>query len=81
MEIREEEILRCSACCSGKQSCKSTNTDGSGVGIADEHDQSVMCISINQIEYTQDELIPVLKGNQASRNITLPQYLLIIFMN
>ena len=40
--IREEEIPRCSAFCSWKQSCTSLNTEDSGAGIADEHDQPGM---------------------------------------
>ena len=40
--IREEYIPRCSACCFGKQSCTSPNTNGSGAGIADEYDQPGM---------------------------------------
>ena len=42
--IREEDIPRCSACCFGKQSCASPNTNGLGASIADEHGQPGMCI-------------------------------------
>ena len=65
--IREEYIPRCSACCFIKQNCTYPNIDGSGLGIADEHDQPWMCISINQVEFPQDGLIPFLKGKETSR--------------
>ena len=65
--IREEDIHRCSACCFEKQSCISSKTDGSVAGIADNHDQPGMCISIDQLESPQGGLIPFLKGNQTSR--------------
>ena len=65
--IREEDIPRCSACCFEKQSCTSPNTNGLGAGIADDHDQPGICISINQIESPQGGLIPVPKGRQTSR--------------
>ena len=56
--------------------------NGSGAGIADEHDQPGMCISIDQIESLQCRLISVIKGSQTSRTyITLPQYLLTNFIN
>ena len=42
--IIEEEIPICSACCFRKQSCTSTNANGSGSGIAFEHYQPGMCI-------------------------------------
>ena len=65
---------------SGK-SFTSSKTDGSGAGVSYEHDQLGMCISTNQIESPQGGLIPFLKGNETSRNITLPQYMSIIFLN
>ena len=65
--IREEDIPKCTACCFGKQSCTSHKTAGSGSGIADEHDQPGMCVSIDQIESPQGGLIPVLKGKQTKR--------------
>ena len=65
--IREGDIPRCSACCFGKQSWTSPNKNGSRPGIADEHDQPGMCISIDQIESPQGGLTPVLKGRQTSR--------------
>ena len=65
--IREEEILRCSACCFGKKSFTSPNKNGSGAGIAYEHDQPGMWISIDQIESSQGGLIPVLKVSESSR--------------
>ena len=37
--IREEDIPRCLACCFGKQIFTSPNTNGSGAGISDAHDQ------------------------------------------
>ena len=40
--IREEDILRCSACFFGQQSCTSPKTVGSVAGIIDEHDQPGM---------------------------------------
>ena len=40
--IREEDIPRCSECCFGKQRFTPTKTDGSGAGIADDHDQTGM---------------------------------------
>ena len=64
--IREEDILICSEFCSGKQSCTSPKIDGSGAGIADENLQSVMSISIDQIESPQVGLITFLKGKQTS---------------
>ena len=67
MTIREEDIPICSECCFGKQSCISPNTDESGFGIADEHDQPRMCISVDKIESPQCGLIPVFKGKQTSR--------------
>ena len=66
LTIREEDFPICSACCFRQWSCTYTKTYGSGAGISDEHDQPGMCISINQIEYPQDGLIPVLKGKQTS---------------
>ena len=66
-KIREEDIMRQSACCFVKQSCTSPNTNGSGSGISGGHDQPGIRISINQIEYPQGGLIPVLKGRQTSR--------------
>ena len=47
--------------------CTYTNTAGSVAGIADEHGQPVICISIDQIEFPQGGLIPVFKVNQTSR--------------
>ena len=61
--IREEDIMICSACCFGKQSCTYPKTDGSGSGIVYELNQSGMCISINQIKSPQGGLLPFLKGN------------------
>ena len=57
------------------------NTNGSGAVISDEHDQPVMCISIDKIEYPQGRLIPFFKGRQKLENITQPQYLLNVFIN
>ena len=51
--IREENILICSYWCFRKQSCTYHNTYGSGEGLADEHNQPGMCISIDQIESPQ----------------------------
>ena len=65
--IREEDITRCSAFFLRKEGCTSPNTNGSGSGIAYEHDQPVICISINQIESPQGGRIPVLKLKQKSR--------------
>ena len=64
---QRKTIPRFSACCSGEKSCTYHNTNGSGAGIADEHDQPVMCISVNQIESPEGGLIPVPKGRQTSR--------------
>ena len=64
--IIEENIPRCSACCFGQYIFTSTNTNGSGVSIEDEHGQPRMCISIYQIESPQSWLISVLKENQTS---------------
>ena len=64
MTTIEEDISRCSASCFGKQSCTYPNKNGSEAGIVDEHDQPVICISIDQIESPQGGLIPVLKGRQ-----------------
>ena len=47
--------------------CTYTNTAGSVAGIADEHGQPVICISIDQIEFPQGGLIPVFKGRQKVR--------------
>ena len=66
--IRYEEIPICSACCFGKKGFTYPEIDGSGAGIADEHDQPGMCISTNKIKSPQSGLIPVLKGKQTSRN-------------
>ena len=65
--IREKDIPIFSACCFGKQSCTSTNTNGSRAGIADDHDQLGICISIDEIKSPQGVLILVLKGRQTSR--------------
>ena len=65
--IIEEEIPRFSACCFGKQICTSPNTSGSESGIAYEHDQLVMFISINQIGSPQGRLIPVTKKSKIIR--------------
>ena len=50
-----------------KKNCTSPNTIGSGAGIADDHDQPGMLIWIDQIEFSQDGLIPILKGRQTSK--------------
>ena len=39
----------------------------SGAVISDEHDQPVMCVSINQIESPQGGLISVLKERKTNR--------------
>ena len=46
--------------------CTYPNTNGSVAVIVDEHDQPGMFNSIDQIEYPQGALIPVLKGSQTS---------------
>ena len=48
------------------KNCTSPKIYGSEASISDEHDQPGMCISVNQIEYPQGRLIPVLKVNQTS---------------
>ena len=47
--------------------CTSHNIYGSGAGISDENYQPGMCISMDQIEYPQGRLIPVLKGKKTSK--------------
>ena len=61
MTIREEDISRCSARCFGKK-LESPKTDRSEAYSSDEHDQPRMCISIDQNESPQSEIIPNLKG-------------------
>ena len=65
----------------GEQSCTYPNTDGLGLIIAGEHDQPGLFILFNQIESPQSGLSPVSKGKQTRRNITLLQYVLIIFIS
>ena len=79
--IREEDIPICSACCFGKKSCTSPKIDGSVLGISDEHDQPLMCISIDQIEFPQGRLIPVIKVKQTSRKYHVATIFLTIFLN